>query len=155
VSSYKHQASAGCLQVNSLPRHTEMYSLQHTSQVTLAGICAYFWQCRRLDWGLSGVWWGLVLFFTLRAGQVCVCSTLSCSVQLDFFQISSKLKIHALHHCVSLLFLANLKNASTGSIFCALSACKLCAHLHTLPTLVWKFCVPYYHVLITHPFIIT
>eukprot|EP00983_Pelagomonas_calceolata_P074563 1152605-Pelagomonas_calceolata.AAC.6 len=37
--------------------------------VTLTGICAYFWHCRKYDWGLSGVWWGLVLFFLLRAGQ--------------------------------------------------------------------------------------
>jgi len=38
--------------------------------VTLSGICAYFWYCRKGDWGLGGVWWGLVLFFLLRAGQV-------------------------------------------------------------------------------------
>lgn len=37
--------------------------------VTLAALAGYMWLSRAAGWGLAGVWWGIVLFFGVRAAQ--------------------------------------------------------------------------------------
>lgn len=37
--------------------------------VTLACLTVFLWQSQTRAWGLPGVWWGLTLFFAVRAAQ--------------------------------------------------------------------------------------
>lgn len=37
--------------------------------MTLVALAGYMWLCRTQAWGLGGVWWGIVIFFGVRAAQ--------------------------------------------------------------------------------------